>query len=124
MQGSAIPPKSLSIRYYTYYIILRINTVDIMGPLLLVLTYFSNIVLQRSRCLVVDAGTRDAGPPPRRGSCPMAAAPKEEKMPAPLMPVVQPAPLMPVVQPVPPPPAVMPPDVQSAVQLNHVKQVR
>ena len=48
LQGSAIPPKSLSIRYYTYYIILRINTVDIMGPLLLVLTYFSNIVLQRS----------------------------------------------------------------------------
>lgn len=53
-QGSAIPPKSLSIRYYTYYIILRINTVGIMGPLLLVLTYFSNIVLQRSRCLVVE----------------------------------------------------------------------
>ena len=50
----------------------------------------------------------------------MAAAPKEENVPAPLMPVVQPAPLMPGVQPAPPTPAVMTPDVQSAVQLNQV----
>ena len=28
-QGSTIPAKTLSIRYYTYYIILRINTVSI-----------------------------------------------------------------------------------------------
>ena len=31
VQGSTIAPESLSIRYYTYYIILRINTVSIMG---------------------------------------------------------------------------------------------
>ena len=36
-QGSTIPPGSLSIEYYTYYIVLRINTVSIMGTYLLVL---------------------------------------------------------------------------------------